>query len=149
MNKLERAARQVVDNGVQGTYAKYYSVPPADFEALREALTEQEDEIYWIETNKALAKEIIELKKQAGQEPVGEVLEGGYEVRLFDRLPKETPLYAAPLAKQDTHATHVVRTKDLTELLGVMVGMANYIDKLGGDSKKYRAVIEKFKEKNK
>ena len=41
MSKLEIAARQVVANGVQGTYAKYYSVPPADFEALREALAEQ------------------------------------------------------------------------------------------------------------
>ena len=42
--KLEQAARQVVANGVQGTYAKYYSVPPADFEALREALAEQAEQ---------------------------------------------------------------------------------------------------------
>ena len=48
------------------------------------------------------------------------------------------PLYAAP-----------VRTKDLTELLDVMVGMANYIDKLGGDSKGFRAVIAADREKNK
>ena len=43
-NKLEQAARQVIANGVQGTYAKYYSVPPADFEALREALAEQAEQ---------------------------------------------------------------------------------------------------------
>ena len=42
-----------------------------------------------------------------------------------------------------------VRTKDLTELLDVMVGMANYIDKLGGDSKGFRVIIAANREKNK
>ena len=38
--------------------------------------------------------------------------------------------------------------KQRYELLDIMVGMANYIDKLGGDSKGYRAVIAAYKEKN-
>ena len=76
--------------------------------ALREALAEQEDEIYWIETNKALAKEIIELKRQAEQEPVG-YFAYDEEHDIWEELtgpnaPGATKLYAAP-----------VRTKDLTD----------------------------------
>jgi hypothetical protein len=83
--------------------------------------------------------------EQAEQEPVAWVwlddwLNDGYPEDCFSRVNHQgkAALYAAP-----------VRTKDLTELLDAMVGMANYIDKLGGDSKKYRAVIAADREKNK
>ena len=57
-----------------------------------------------------------------------------------------TTFYAAPLAQQDTHATHVVRTKDLTDdeiytLYSEPCSDREMIDFA-------RAVIEKFKEKN-
>ena len=72
MTKLEIAARQALealevstdwDVGARGKQLQSMKA----ITALREALSEQEDEIYWIETNKALAKEIIELKRQAEQ----------------------------------------------------------------------------------
>lgn len=40
-------------------------------------------------------------------------------------------------------------SKQRNELLDVMIGMANYIDKLGGDSTGFRAVIAAYKEKQK
>ena len=76
------------------------------------------------------------LAEQAEQEPVAWAYEYGTdrgdavnEIRWYPNLtalhkpkPEEgklirnvRPLYADPLAKQDTHATHVVRTKDLTD----------------------------------
>ena len=81
MDKLREAARQVVANGVQGTYAKYYSVPPADFEALREALAEQ-----------------------AEQEPVGHLCEASFgrgQVFWFNKPADNTPLYATPVCTKD------------------------------------------------
>lgn len=166
-NKLELVARQVVANGVQGTYAKYYSVPPADFEALREALAEQAEQEPvaidweplqnfwrnnsgvdweelesavkcavaalvaepWIETNKALAKEIIELKKQAEQsqladatlEPVARVT--GYHggrcvVEPLNRalvLPIDMALYAAqqPVSQEPIGEVVEVENSDM------------------------------------
>jgi hypothetical protein len=87
------------------------------------------------------AQEQAEQEPFAWMHPSGGCLSAHYMKEFATGLEKEThtiPLYAAP-----------VRTKDLTELLDAMVGMANYIDKLGGDSKKYRAVIAADREKNK
>ena len=139
------------------TYTRPQDYPKCDcgFEeaitALREALAEQEE-----------------------QEPVGR---WNWNEAKFEWLTKfdyhkhhMTPLYAAPQplkqepddldwitpeavfeAKLKLHGipNPPVQQVDLTELLGIMVGMANYIDKLGGDSKGFRAVIAADREKNK
>ena len=92
MNKLEQAARQAFET--------WWEREGQEFLFALNTTTDDDiklvAEVAW--KNGAYCAE------QAEQEPVGEVLEGGYEVRLFDRLPEETPLYAAP-----------VRTKDLTD----------------------------------
>jgi len=106
--KLEQAARQALE-ALEVYEIKLNSrLCNEAITALREALAEQEDEIYWIETNKALAKEIIELKRQAEQEPVG-YFAYDEEHDIWEELtgpnaPGATKLYTAP-----------VRTKDLTE----------------------------------
>lgn len=69
-------------------------------------------------------------------------------------LPMSTPLYAAPLAKQDTHATHVVRTKDLTdEEIDRALDAANVPELPAGyesiELEIARAVIAADREKNK
>lgn len=132
MNKLEQAAQNII-NYSESREASLQGWPDWEekFDALREALAEQER--YNHETGSVLIPN--PLAKQAEQEPVAKVLEGGYEVFVFDRLPEETPLYAAP-----------VRTKDLTDdeidrIVAESTGLL-YIDFA-------RAVIAKFKEKNK
>ena len=157
MNKLEQAARQALDAlelAIGSHGVMLMSNPPHDawqyrrcdfklaeaITVLREAL-EQPDEIDWIETNKALAKEIIELKKQAEQESVG-YFAYDEEHDIWEELtgpnaPGATPLYAAP-----------VRTKHLT---------ASEIRDIWNSSDTYdvfcvefaRAVIAADREKNK
>ena len=108
--KLEQAARQALEALETLDCGDSYKTHNAA-SALQKALAEQEDEIDWIETNKALAKEIIELKKQAEQsqladaslEPVARV--SGYYggrcvVEPLNRatvLPTDMALYAAPV----------------------------------------------------
>ena len=113
MNKI-LVDQSVIEQALE-TFEPYGEKYPHIITALREALAEQ-----------------------AEQEPVGEVLEGGYEVRLFDRLPEETPLYAAP-----------VRTKDLTEAelhqiwrdIKSLVGLYSFQEIA-------RAVIQEYRRKN-
>ena len=115
----------------------------------------------WIETNKALAKEIIELQKQAEQrsdseriEPVGwartsesgEVLDcisHTYKVTQPCTVDYDEPLYAAP-----------VRTKDLTDDEISTMGCAIYGDTSVPEIEQIRiefarAVVAKDREKNK
>ena len=104
-NKLELVARQVVANGVQGTYAKYYSVPPAEFEALREALAEQAEQesvrLQCTTCGTVYAEGVP--PKLAEQEPVARVT--GYHggrcvVEPLNRalvLPTDMALYAEPV----------------------------------------------------
>ena len=132
MSKLEIAARQVVANGVQGTYAKYYSVPPADFEALREALAEQ-----------ALQK-LSDFHQIMEQEPIyisESCAERGCACHYSVEVDGEpVAVYSAP-----------VRTKDLTD-----DEIADIVYEMNGNEPiapfwrdLARAVIAKYKEKNK
>lgn len=86
-----------------------------------------------IETNKALAKEIIELKKQVEQEPMAWMNEiNGFICKEKTRS-YHVPLYA-----------HPVRTKDLTD-----VDLWNLWEKSDSNVEFARAVIAAFKEKQK
>ena len=147
MNKLEQAAQQALEALRATQISNYHFTNEQAITALREAL-EQPDEIDWIETNKALAKEIIELQKQAEQEPVGywdgKFSKGGasalYEVpqaSAFGYHYENYPLYK-----------HPVRTKDLTD-----DEITNKWESMGRGLGKYtefaRAVIAADRELNK
>ncbi len=169
MNDQQRAAMQMALEALEvstdwdvGARGKQLQSMKA-ITALREALAEQEDEIYWIETNKALAKEIIELKRQAEQEPVG-YFAYDEEHDIWEELtgpnaPGATKLYAAPVSialqsETDSSSSSMrttVRTKDLTD---------DEAQKLWNDTSSIvpmwahhlhfaRAVIAAYKEKNK
>ena len=124
-----------IDDEASG-FGAIITAEPIDIERFVDLVAEP-----WIETNKALAKEIIELKKQADQEPVG-YFAYDEEHDIWEELtgpnaPGATKLYAAP-----------VRTKDLTGQdlcdLEVAVGW-------DGDSYDFEiiinAVVSKLKEK--
>ena len=141
MSKLEIAARQVVANGVQGTYAKYYSVPPADFEALRDALAEQAECPHGVDDG--ACKECY--MEQAEQEPVAVVeITYGREPECYvtgniDDFPEGVfKLYSAPVQTKD------MTGQDLCDL-EIAVGWK-------GDSHDFevivKAAIAKYKEKN-
>ena len=136
MDKLREAARQAVEALRATQISNYHFTNEQAITALREAL-EQPDEIDWIETNKALAKEIIELQKQAEQEPVAWVDEDGFPWKYNLDGKDWVPLYAAP-----------VRTKDLTD-----DEITNEWESMGRGLGKYtefaRAVIAADREKNK
>ena len=120
MNDQQRAAMQMALEALEvstdwdvGARGKQLQSMKA-ITALREALAEQADQIDLIETNKALAKEIIEMKKQAEQVPMAWVAEDICDGQFINGRKRRiwweciegagTPLYAAP-----------VRTKDLTD----------------------------------
>ena len=109
MTPKERAVMQQALECLEDVFGKG-KVDVGAITALREAL-EQSDEIDWIKTNKSLAKEIIELKKQAEQEPDYFGLTHDHtwlsiDKKQYDKLKPEGRMacYAAP-----------VRTKDLTD----------------------------------
>ena len=139
MNKLEQAARQALDfidyfvfNGDNAAKAKSIST------ALREALSEQAEGVIVKTCPDGYGTITTE---QAEQE----------QVCIDWDTKTDEPImgYAAPLAKQDTHATHVVRTKDLTEqeiqdaIINISPTGTGYFLRIA------RAVIAAYKEKNK
>ena len=102
INKLEQAARQALEALREYRDTQMISAPRRAIDSLLLALDEQTRQSQ---------------QNDASLEPVGVVNpNGNINWRVGqEQLPPRTKLYAAPLAKQDTHATHVVRTKDLTD----------------------------------
>ena len=115
----------------------------------------------------ALAVSEQQTEEQAEQEPVARVDAWPHldndriivNLIPWDKLPIGTELYAASLAQQDTHATHVVRTKDPCNPLQDLTDdelceiekpfLYNDRIPLGGQYDFARAVIAADREKNK
>ena len=134
MNKLEQAARQALEalqNAIVVTTDGNVGFIKQAIAALREALasrcqttaTEQDDGSVCARCGGIVYDPVIEQTEQsqladASLEPVAYAPIITFRDAQHYSVSKQktpeycNPLYAAPLAQQDTHATHVVRTKD-------------------------------------